>query len=506
MTLVQRTVNVIEHFEELFKNRFFKALFLTVFVSFFIFSTFGIYAQEDITEIKINTDQAWSEEQEFMNTLQGVEPGSEDVTTMSANTTLATLQMVASKICVSCFENGDEIVSNANISDELKVGLLEVVDNGVMAMLNNPLTVDVSSHLANEWIPGYNSSNTSTYAVGGHLSGYEELQLAGVDVMWGRVRNIAYVMFVIVMIVIGFMIMFRSKIGGQTMVTVGNAIPNVIIALVLVTFSFAIAGLIIDLGGLILIFISSIYSGKSIVDYTEFIGISGPFEIFKIVITGKGSIFNWGFAGGAGITGLVVALIAALSGTLAIPGVGEGVLAGLLVGGIVVVLVFLVIAGIVGYGAIKLWIMLLKSYITIILQVIAAPIIIMIAALPGNMKAFTNWMKGIARNVLVFPATFALINLPNALLSSSDNVKLRFPGALIYEDASTYTAGGGINLASQFFVVILEIVLIYVASQIPAFLETILPSNSSPAMQKAGEKSKEALSKMPIVGSLFGGK
>ena len=503
MTLVHRTVNIIEHFEELFRNKFFKTLFLTVFVSFFIFTTLGIYAQEELTDIKISTEKAWGEEQKFINTLQGVEPGSEDVTTMQTNSTLATLHVVASKVCVSCFENGEEIAGSGDISDELKMGVLEIVDNGVIAMLENPPGVNIPSHLAKEWVPGYDSSNTSIYAVGGHLSGYVELQLSGVDVLWGRVRNIAYVMFVIIMIVIGFMIMFRTKLGGQTMVTIGNAIPNVIIALVLVTFSFAIAGLIIDLGGLILIFISSIYTGSSTPDYTQFVGISGPFEIFKIVITGKGRLIQ-GFAGGAGITGLVTGLVAGIVGVASIT--GPGVIAGVVVGGITVVLFFLVIAGIVGYGAIKLWIMLLKSYVTILLQVIGAPLIIMSSALPGKMKAFTNWMKGIAKNVLVFPATFALINLPNALLGSSGDIKLRLPGALIYEDASTYTTSGGTNLTSQFFVVILEIVLIYVASQIPAFLETILPSNSSPAMQKAGEKSKEALSKMPIMGSLFGGK
>jgi hypothetical protein len=270
MTLVQRTANVIEHFEELFRNKFFKTLFLTVFVSFFIFTTLGIYAQEELTDIKISTEKAWGEEQKFVNTLQGVEPGSEDVTTMQTNSTLATLHVVASKVCVSCFENGEEIASSGDISDELKMGVLEIVDNGVIAMLENPPGVNIPSHLAKEWVPGYDSSSTSIYAVGEHLSGYVELQLSGVDVLWGRVRNIAYVMFVIIMIVIGFMIMFRSKIGGQTMVTIGNAIPNVIIALVLVTFSFAIAGLIIDLGGLILIFISSILTPAHFVMCTNF--------------------------------------------------------------------------------------------------------------------------------------------------------------------------------------------------------------------------------------------
>jgi hypothetical protein len=506
MTIVERTVNVIEHFENLFKNKFFKCLFMTVFVAFFVFTTFNVYAQEettDLTDVKIDLEGSWEEEQEFTNEMQGVESGSEDITTLQANSTLATLQMVGTKMCVKCFKNGDKVASNENLSGEVKAGLLDILDDNIIAMTTNPMSVDVVSHLAQEWVPGYDSSSTDIYAIGGHESGYEELKMAGVDVLWSRVRNIAYVMFVIVMIVIGFMIMFRSKIGGQTMVTIGNAIPNVIIALVLVTFSFAIAGLIIDLGGLLLIFIYSILSGKSAIDYTEFVGIDGPFEIFTLIFTGKGTIVNGWMGGGAlatGATAGILSLIPALGITIGGAAVTGGV--ALIIGGIVVVLVFLVIAGIVAYGCFKVWIMLWKSYISIILQVIGAPIILMTAALPGNTKAIGNWIKGIARNVLVFPATFGLLNLPDALMGSG-NVSLRLPGSLVFEDPSTYTSDGT-NISSAFVIVIVEIILIFVASQIPAFLEAILPSNSSPALQKAGEKSREALSKMPLLGSVFG--
>ena len=79
---------------------------------------------------------------------------------------------------------------------------------------------------------------------------------------------------------------------------------------------------------------------------------------------------------------------------------------------------------------------------------------------------------------------------------------MRLPGKLVFQDPSKYSDNGK-GLGGQVFIAILEVVLIYAASQIPAFLEVILPSNSSPAAQKAGEKTKEALSKMPLVGSVF---
>jgi len=270
---------------------------------------------------------------------------------------------------------------------------------------------------------------------------------------------------------------------------------------------------------LILIFLASILGGGEL-DYSQFTTIGNPFKVTWIAFSGKGNL-TVTTMGLAGTIGRIAAGITAVSETFKTDvKVGDIATVGLTLAddaarialkpqwaaGIVFALVWLVVIGIVGYGAIKLWFMLLKSYLTILIQVIAAPIIIMTSALPGNMKAFTNWMKGIAKNVLVFPATFALINLPNALYSISTDIRLRLPGALIFRDPSEYTARGAGFLDNQLFIAILEVLLIYVASQIPAYLETILPSNSSPAMQKAGEKSKEALSKMPIMGSLFGGK
>ena len=45
---------------------------------------------------------------------------------------------------------------------------------------------------------------------------HESIQLSA---LWSITRNIAYLFFVIAMIIIGFMIMFRNKIGGQVIIT-----------------------------------------------------------------------------------------------------------------------------------------------------------------------------------------------------------------------------------------------------------------------------------------------
>jgi hypothetical protein len=76
-------------------------------------------------------------------------------------------------------------------------------------------------------------------------TGFEGLK--PVQNLWVAFRNIVYLLFVVVFVVIGLAIMLRVKIDPRTVMTIQNQIPKIIIGLLLVTFSFAIAGFLIDL-------------------------------------------------------------------------------------------------------------------------------------------------------------------------------------------------------------------------------------------------------------------
>src|SRR3989338_11081239 len=65
--------------------------------------------------------------------------------------------------------------------------------------------------------------------------------------LWEAFRNIVYLLFVIVFVVIGLAIMLRIKIDPRTVMTIQNQIPKIIIGILLVTFSFAIAGFLVDI-------------------------------------------------------------------------------------------------------------------------------------------------------------------------------------------------------------------------------------------------------------------
>ncbi len=80
--------------------------------------------------------------------------------------------------------------------------------------------------------------------------------------IWKIFRDISYMILVLILIIIGFMIMFRMKINPQTVISIENALPRIVISLILITFSFAIAGFLIDLMYLVMAISISILAGN----------------------------------------------------------------------------------------------------------------------------------------------------------------------------------------------------------------------------------------------------
>ncbi|MCH8821232.1 hypothetical protein IID23_01790, partial [Patescibacteria group bacterium] len=92
------------------------------------------------------------------------------------------------------------------------------------------------------------------------INPFSEARAAGADELadnrvilgiWLRVRNVAYALSAVVLMIIGFMIMLRWRLDPRTVVTVQNSLPRIVIALILITFSFAISGFMIDITRLI---------------------------------------------------------------------------------------------------------------------------------------------------------------------------------------------------------------------------------------------------------------
>ncbi|PIY80326.1 MAG: hypothetical protein COY80_03600 [Candidatus Pacebacteria bacterium CG_4_10_14_0_8_um_filter_42_14] len=216
--------------------------------------------------------------------------------------------------------------------------------------------------------------------------------------LWKKFRNISYYFFIIIFIVIGFMIMFRQKIGGQAAITAQQAIPSIIISLILVTFSYAIAGFLIDLMYLSMFMIVGLFS-----DLTKSGAIGADIismNIFQLGGNLLGSII--GLYKDGQVTNLINVLIDSLAN---VNDSVQGIIS--FIGG----LTLAVVLGIaVVIGIFRLFFELLKSYASIIIGVVTAPIFLMLGAIPGK-NAFMPWFKNLVGNLAAFPAVLLVVVL-----------------------------------------------------------------------------------------------
>lgn len=210
--------------------------------------------------------------------------------------------------------------------------------------------------------------------------------------LWKVFRNVSYMLFVFIIIVLGFMIMFRQKIGGQTAVTAQQAIPNVVASLIFVTFSYAIAGFLIDLMYLLMFMIIGIFGQTAP-------GLDGGIIDYNILDL-MGKLFNdvSGFSNNIDIvTNLLGSMVnnETLGNTLGV------------VGGVTL---SLVLAVAILIGTFKLFFELLKSYATIVLSVVTAPLLLLGGAFPGK-NVFGPWVKNIVANLSAFPVVLMVVIL-----------------------------------------------------------------------------------------------
>lgn len=309
-------------------------------------------------------------------------------------------------------------------------------------------------------------AQTSTYIadIGKTLGFMPKAQAQGVGFagltpllsLWKAFRNIAYAMLAVIMIIVGFMVMFRKKIDPKTVVTVQSAIPRIVIALLLVTFSYAIVGVMIDLMYLAIVLAVSVISGASpAVGQSVSLFTTGSSCVPALggteVGTGTAStqevtsvLFNngfWGLLGffmGSGFQAWddIAAMLtggfspAATTTTFVATGLvglflggGKGLVLGLVSAPLLLTAIILIV---LLFGFIRLVFMLIDAYINIIIALLTAPFQLMMEAVPGT-NAFTNWFKNLISKILVFPVTAALLLVSAFLTSQSTSTAIWAP-------------------------------------------------------------------------------
>jgi hypothetical protein len=241
-----------------------------------------------------------------------------------------------------------------------------------------------------------------------HAQGVGFTALTTVQPFWVIIRDISYGIFVLVAVIFAFMIMFRVKISPQTIITVQSAIPKIVISLILVTFSYAIAGFLIDLVYVVIGLLSVML--VPMIPETV-LWISQPtykaVDVFNLLTVGP-----TGALGNGGIFGLLMwyltplillALIILIIGGIATI-LTAGAASPVIILGLIIFTLILILAL---WMALKTIWMLFKAFANILLLTIFAPIQITLGTVIPSL-GFGSWVKSYISNLSVFVVTGVL--------------------------------------------------------------------------------------------------
>ncbi len=211
---------------------------------------------------------------------------------------------------------------------------------------------------------------------------------------WKAFRNLAYSLYIIMFVVVGIMIMLRTKVNAQTIITIQSALPNLLVTLILITFSYAIVGFMIDIMYFLIYFV--VYLAASpivgiIDDPGKLITRFLTYSSWSVIFAGRNSIIS---AVGASISGIMTGL-----------GTGGIELAGRVLS--MFSIMYLIVAVTFAIAMLKLMFALIKSYVMLIVQTVTAPLQILLNAMPGS-KAFSEWLKKTASYLIPFPVAAAM--------------------------------------------------------------------------------------------------
>ncbi len=202
--------------------------------------------------------------------------------------------------------------------------------------------------------------------------------------LWKAFRNVAYLFFALIFVFIGLAIMFRVKINPQTIISVQNAIPQVVMALLLVTFSYAIAGFMLDLAYVVMFLLLEVFSSS--------ITQSEDFNTIVTTINELPEGAQIGLALFAAIFPLVVGALSSIAAVMTVPILN------------LIILIALV------YTMLRISILLITTYAKIVFAVIFGPLQLALGAIPGQ-SGFGKWFKNLLANIAVLPTVFGMFLL-----------------------------------------------------------------------------------------------
>lgn len=227
--------------------------------------------------------------------------------------------------------------------------------------------------------------------------------------VWTATRNLSYGLIVIAIIIISFMIMFQVKINPQTVISVQIAIPKIIIASVLITFSYAIAGLAVDLMYVVIGLLAMLLSSSSLTGFSaiELFGQINNLNAFGLMYS------YWVFFSGA-------------AWSVVTEGFGLGILLATL--GVIACFIMVVI------WSFKILFMIAKNFALLVITIITGPLEIMLGIITQS-TGFGTWLRKLMSYLAFYPVLIVMFFLSFFFLNQGGNGLISFDDAIPFNPA-----------------------------------------------------------------------
>lgn len=203
---------------------------------------------------------------------------------------------------------------------------------------------------------------------------------------WEAIRNMAYAVLAIIMLFVGIMLIMRRKINPQAVITIQAALPQIIIAVILIAFSYPIGAVLATLAWNLA---GVGFDVASSIDY----GAAG--QSFTAASTLQ--VLTMAFGG--------------FSGTAAQAGFGNG---GILFAGFILFGVVLIVQALI------IWIKIVLTYIRMVGAILFSPLVFTMGALPNNQSTI-NWFKTMLAHLITIPAMTFTFRLAAGIVWSIAN-------------------------------------------------------------------------------------
>ncbi len=348
--------------------------------------------------------------------------------------------------------------------------------------------------------------------------------------IWEVFRNLSLSLIIVIGLILAFMILFRVQ-QGQGYVTIMNSLPKIVLAVVMIIFSYSMAGLIVDFGNVAQRLTVNLFFNEKFIDSTFYGTQNATNPAYPLNIYADHNYNNKMPDGGQYESNLrdmnIFRLVSRFTEFESWDPSGNNVNItdiirtptniGILDSGLDFIgnehlpapeLLKLIITIVIITGVVKIFFALVKAFAEMIIYTIFAPVIFLF--MPLSAGAFTSWLRRFLASSLLFPATFLMLFLA-AIISGVEGAPWVTKSgqatiAGIAPDLLLYSVNRKIGPKGEefsFLTRILGLTIVMMIPTLPQFLQQQLQVAENVMVEGAKQSFRNVATKIPFVGGLF---